>query len=262
MATSRHRTKRRPRAWLRRVHRWLGIVSLFFILVLSTTGIALNHSDEWQLDQRTINTTWLLDAYGVSAPPPGPSFADDGHRATLLGQRLYLDGVEIARDIDALNGVVALSQFVMLASNDAAIIFTRDGQYVETVELVSAPEKIVRLGQVEQRPVVQTTLAAYIGDADLTHFEPASPIVLDGTVWVEMSPPPQQELQAMEQLYRGRGVSLERVLMDLHSGRILGISGKLLTDAVAAILILLSLTGLAVWLLPKSRQNRNNGKPQ
>lgn len=243
------------------MHRWLGIVSLFFVLILATTGIALNHSDDWQLDQRSINAPWLLEAYGVSAPPPAASYADDGHRATLLGQRLYLDGVEIAQDIDALTGIVALPQFVLLATDEVGIILTRDRQYVETLELVPAPETIVRLGRVGPLPVVQTTLAAYIGDADLTHFKPATQNRLDGTVWVEMSPPPQQELQAMEQLYRGRGVTLERVLIDFHSGRILGLSGKLLTDAVAAILILLSLTGLAVWLLPKSRPNRgNNGK--
>ena len=243
---------------MRRVHRWLGIVSLFFILVLATTGIALNHSEEWRLDQRTVNATWLLHAYGVSAPPPGPSFAADGHRATLLGQRLYLDGVEIAQDIDSLTGIVALPTFVLLATDNAGIVVTRDGQYVETIELVPAPETVTRLGRVGERPILQSTLAYYSGDSELTHFKPASPNARDAAVWVDQSLPSKQELQQLVRLYRGKGVSIERVLADLHSGRILGVSGTLLTDVIAAILILLSLTGLAVWLLPKSRQNRNN----
>lgn len=247
---------------MRRVHRWLGIASLFFVLVLATTGIALNHSDQWSLDQRFVSSSWLLNAYGVSAPPPGASYTDDGHRASLLGQRLYLDGREIAQDVNTLSGVVALQRFIMVATGDAGIVLTRDGQYVETIELMPTPESITQIGRIGKRPVVQSTLAYYIGDADLTQFKSASLEALDTAVWSEASPPSAAELQELEHLYRGRGVTLERVITDLHSGRIVGITGTLLMDVVAAILIFLSLTGLAVWLLPKSRQNRtdSNGR--
>lgn len=39
------------RTWVRRLHRWAGVVALVFVLLLAATGIALNHTDEWRLDQ-------------------------------------------------------------------------------------------------------------------------------------------------------------------------------------------------------------------
>ncbi|HSN52770.1 MAG TPA: PepSY-associated TM helix domain-containing protein, partial [Woeseiaceae bacterium] len=49
-------------------------------------------------------------------------------------------------------------------------------------------------------------------------------------------------------LYRGRGVTVERVLDDLHSGRIFARAGTLVMDAVAVFMIVLSLSGFVLWL--------------
>lgn len=50
--------------------------------------------------------------------------------------------------------------------------------------------------------------------------------------------------------YDGK-VSLFRTVWLLHSGELFGFFGKLLMDVLAAILILLSVSGIAYWLLPK-----------
>ena len=46
-------------------------------------------------------------------------------------------------------------------------------------------------------------------------------------------------------------VTLFRTVWMLHSGELFGTAGKLVVDAVAVVLVLLCLTGLAYWLLPK-----------
>ena len=43
----------------------------------------------------------------------------------------------------------------------------------------------------------------------------------------------------------------------LHSGELFGTAGKLVVDAVAVVLVLLCLTGLAYWLLPKDMRRRH-----
>ena len=54
--------------------------------------------------------------------------------------------------------------------------------------------------------------------------------------------------QAVEKHYRGDGVSLEKFLLDLHSGQLAGVPGTLLSDLVALALIWLAGTGLYnVW---------------
>jgi hypothetical protein len=58
----------------------------------------------------------------------------------------------------------------------------------------------------------------------------------------------------LKEQYRGRGLSVERVIADLHSGRVIGIVGPFVMDVVAVLLIVLSLSGLLLWLRPRGSQ--------
>ncbi len=48
-------------------------------------------------------------------------------------------------------------------------------------------------------------------------------------------------------LYRGKGLSLERLLLDLHSGRLLGNAGVYIVDVAALLFIFLALSGSWMW---------------
>ncbi|HKJ20122.1 MAG TPA: hypothetical protein VJ993_05635, partial [Woeseiaceae bacterium] len=69
-------------------------------------------------------------------------------------------------------------------------------------------------------------------------------------------PPDATELAALDAAWRGRGLTVERMVLDLHSGRIFDMSGVLLMDLVALCMIVLGLSGL---LLSNSRYRRQNG---
>ena len=53
---------------LREWHRKLGIIAAAFIIFLSISGVALNHTSSLSLAQQPINNSWLLDLYGISPP--------------------------------------------------------------------------------------------------------------------------------------------------------------------------------------------------
>ena len=74
MANSRSEVTRMQRV-LGRLHRWLGLGSIAFVLLLSTTGIVLNHKDDFRLDRMYLSSSWLLDWYGVESPAAEASFA-------------------------------------------------------------------------------------------------------------------------------------------------------------------------------------------
>ena len=50
------------------------------------------------------------------------------------------------------------------------------------------------------------------------------------------------------QAYRGSGLSLERVILDLHSGRIVGQWGVYVVDGAALLFLALVITGLWMWM--------------
>ena len=234
--------------WLRRVHRWTGLATLVFVLLLAATGIALNHTAAWRLDETWVDWAWLLQAYGIDAPRPSVSFAAEGTRATLLDGRLYVDGREIARGIETLAGLAATGPGVAIAAGNEVFLLTKAGDLVERMDLASAsPGPITRVGLADGQVVLRTGAGLLRFDDDLLNLEPAPYLQQDDVQWSARSAVPPDESARLQTLYRGRGITVERLLTDLHSGRIFPRIGALLMDLAAALLIGLAITGLMMW---------------
>lgn len=231
------------RRWFRRGHRWVGLSVVVFVLYLSISGIALNHSGDLELDRRYVGWSWLLDAYGLQVPTPTASFADGGHRATLLGERLFLDGRDVGQRASALTGIAALGPLVLIGGEQTVYLLTADGAFVEAIDLgsqVAGP--IERLGRAGDRAILQSAGGLYRSDEDVAVFESWDDVSVEH--WSSATPPDAAEMEALDAAWRGRGLTVERVLLDLHSGRILSNTGPLLMDLVALLLIVLSVSGL------------------
>lgn len=245
----------RLRIWLRRGHRWLGVVLVLFVLLLGLSGIALNHASDWGLDRRHLDWPWLLDAYGIQAPAPTASFADGGLRATLLGERLFLDDREIAQDVAGLAGIATLDPLVVVGTHETLYVLTIAGELVEAIDAATGmPGPIDRVGRDGGSAVVESGGKLYRSDPDVTHFEQSEGRQPAGLQWSAATPPAAAELEVLQTLYRGRGLTVERVLADVHSGRIFATAGTLVMDAVAVFMIVLSLSGFVLWLQHSRRE--------
>ena len=247
---------RRPVGWFRRGHRWVGVSLLLFVVLLSVTGITLNHVGDLGLDRRYVNWSWMLDAYGIQMPPPSASFADNGHRATLIGERLFIDGRDTGQHAEELTGFVALGPLVIAAGGQSMHILTAGGDLVESVELTGLPGSIDQVGRNDGRAVVQSGTVLLRSDPDIAVFEPWAADTPGAIHWSARTTPDASEMEALEHAYRGRGLTVERVILDLHSGRIVGMSGPLLMDLVGVCLIVLGFSGL---IMSRSRSRRENG---
>lgn len=252
MNRSRNRNNGRAagkRTWTRRVHRWSGLAAAVFVLLLSVTGVALNHSSAWHLDDTYVAWPWLLDAYGIEAPRPSASFAVGEHRATLLGGRLYFDGRELAKGIETLAGIAATGRLSAVAAGREVFLLAESGELVERMDLAAAlPAPIAALGVVDGRVALRSGDALFRFDENLLNLEAAATLQGDTVHWSAPSAVPPKKLARLRDLYRGRGITVERLLADLHSGRLFTRFGPLLMDLVAALLIGLAITGLMMWL--------------
>ena len=63
---------------------------------------------------------------------------------------------------------------------------------------------------------------------------------------------PLHIVQAVSRSYRGEGVTLEKLLLDIHTGRVLGPAGAYITDLAALAILLLSASGIYNWWRRKS----------
>lgn len=73
------------RRWYR-WHRRIGIISALFVLLLSVTGIILNHTVSLGLHQSHVKAAWVHELYGLPAPT-----GEEGGFPGLTVDRVILD---------------------------------------------------------------------------------------------------------------------------------------------------------------------------
>ena len=106
------------------------------------------------------------------------------------------------------------------------------------------------------RAVIQSNSQLFRSDVEFAGFEPWEISPSTAIQWSVPTPPDAAELAALDEAWRGRGLTVERMVLDLHSGRIFDMPGVLFMDLVALCMIVLGLSGL---LLSNSRYRRQNG---
>ena len=101
------------RGWYR-WHRRIGIIAAFFVIILSVTGIILNHNASLNLHKQFITAPWLLSWYGYE---PDADYAQeiltvdkiilDLHTGRFFGAfgSLVMDGAAIALLLLSVTGI-------------------------------------------------------------------------------------------------------------------------------------------------------------
>lgn len=236
-------------------HRRVGIVAALLVLVLSITGIALNHTEGLRLDERHVRWGWLLEWYGIEIPRDAVSYSLDHGRVSLLGDRLYLDQQTVPGLFDELAGAVSVDSMVAVAVDGDVLLLTRAGEVVDRLGGENGvPDGVDAIGRSPGgATVLLTSDGVFVADQDLMVWS-RNGVDAEDVAWAARSPAEGALLDAMQRDYRGRILPVERVLLDLHSGRIFGFLGPYLMDAAAILLILLALTGSWLWLGRRGRE--------
>ena len=232
---------------LMRWHRRVGVVAAVFVLLLACTGIAVGHGDALGLARRELHARWLLRWYGIEPATLQAAQQVGVHWLSQWGARLYLDDRPLdAPPAEQLRGAAAVGELLLLADRHQALLFDARGQLVDTLPY-PAGFVAARIG----RPSEPGSSALVLEDADSRRLATdasaaaftAAPARLP-VQWLPATEALPQALQArIEASGAGAHVTLERVLLDLHSGRLLGRFGPWLVDAAAAALVMLAATG-------------------
>lgn len=241
-------SKARLRIMLKTWHRTIGLIASVFLLALTVTGLALMQTDQFNLDSRFVASEGMLDWYGVRPAPPPLSFSFKNHWLTQLGERLYFDAREVTRIDGQLIGVVPLDGEILLATTSAMMIVTAGGELAERLDgLNEHATEFVQLGLNTTGQVVLRSsdgLASFDANTgELATIGNDVPVrwSLEATLPGELS-------AVLARDYRGQGLSIERVLLDLHTGRLFGTVGVLLVNTASILLLVLIISGFVLWL--------------
>jgi hypothetical protein len=215
-----------------RWHRRIGLVLSIFLLWMLASGVLLNHSDDLLLSKRFMNNTTLLKWYGV-VPPPQYKLFNNSLSVTTEG--LWLGQQNLGSCAKFL-GVATLEQMNVVVCAERIVLLSNQSEVIDQIdELRGLKQHFDAMSQHNQTIFLKDEYLIYQLNTDDLSFSVVNPS--QSLSWFAPSLPSKQ-------------ISLERVLLDAHSGRLLGGWGKYLVDAFAAILFILLISG---WWLAKKR---------
>ena len=226
----------------------MGITAAGFMVLVAVTGILLNHTEYFQFDSQHVKSDGVLDWYGIEAPNELLSFVAGDRHITLMGKHLYIGELEANGEFKQLIGAVNNNDMLIIAIDDRILLMSADGELIEELkEKDGVPAGMKRIG-VDQSDlfIVEGSHDLYTSKNDFLSWENWKGNAAEIT-WATPAPTDDNLKKMLQYHYRGEVLPVERVLLDLHSGRFFGKLGPWFIDASAILLILLSLTGTWMW---------------
>lgn len=232
---------------LRRWHARVGAVAALFLIFLVLSGLALNHSDALGLDRLEVKWPGLMAWYGLKAVCPPQGYPVGSSFFAWQRGKWTLRGARVASGSGEPVGAVEAARLVYVATSRGLYLYQPDGRLVDRMEGDALPGlPVTRLGRVGSRVALEAGGQSYTSADGLDWEKLASSAPV---VWARLAPIPKAEQERLAPLFSPE-LSLERVLLDFHSGRIFGRYGPLAVDLLALALLALGLTGL--WMYWRS----------
>lgn len=187
----------------------------------------------------------------LEGEPQAVGFADKVIAGSWVNKIFFGDKI-IAGD-KALVGAVPLRDGTVIVTKDTVHYYGLDHELIETLDELSLPiSNIVQAGRTDDLLLVLRGKAGmFIADSELLEFtEVELPKDIKWSKFVEAS---EEEQEIWKIAYAGEGLSLYRIILDVHSGRFFGPVGKWIYDITAIGTILLSATGMYLFFRHRKR---------
>lgn len=249
MSRPRKRNLSRARdSWAWRLHLWAGLVAAGVLMVIAATGVLLNHTETLALDERFVSSDRLHRWYGLPEPEIRVSRAVESGLVAQVEDRLYAADRSYPSDGTLLGAVSLPDASLLIATDERLLLLQSSGDLIDELPLPSLQSAKPAAAFFDASDTI------YIVAADRT-FSTST----EFTGWKEETTLPTGlrqlttraaepgEAREIRPRYYARALSVERVLLDLHSGRLFGAFGVLLFDLAALVLVLQVVTGLMLW---------------
>lgn len=225
-------------------HKWLGLILSFFLLMFCLSGLVLNHPS-------------LFAGINVSRSLLPPRYHYDNWNGGLLRGSVSWHGKVL---VYGNNGIwVTDSTARTFTGFNRGLPAGVDGQLIRGMA-VTADGKLFAASQYKlyvydsQKGWTETALQTDGERISDLAVQGRDSIIITGRSHLFVARAPYRHF-AVITLEKGTDddgrVSLFTTLWQLHSGSLFGLAGKLIVDAIAVILIILIVTGLLFWFLPK-----------
>ena len=227
---------------VRRWHGLVGAVIVFFLFYLLISGLILNHVDLLKLDRKEVSASWLMSWYGVPPVEPtqgylvGNDYLSWGDDRWVLGDKLLSSGT--GRPI----GAVEAQGINYVATSSVLYLYKSDGQLLDKMEKQMLPSyPILALGKINENVMLKTPFATYV-KVNGQNWEKSN---ATGATLSSLQDLPTEVKERSAEILTS-GIPVQRLLADIHSGRIFGPYAIWVMDIASLVLLVLALSGF--WL--------------
>ncbi|GAA4356777.1 PepSY domain-containing protein [Kangiella marina] len=237
----------------RKWHRRFGMIASIFLLNLAITGVLLNHYEGLKLHQSYITTGWLLDWYGVSLPKNVRCLESKSKSACQVGKQVYLDDAYW----EDIQGSILFfgwwKEDVLLATSANVYWLTDDFKLIEVASFSGQVDGIVEsIGVLDNQLLIKTSQDAHYRFDMMTYaWKPTEALTINNQ---SATPADKKTQSELGDKYRQRQITHLQFVQDLHSGSIIGLSGKITHDITAFIIIWLVASGFITWRRRKNKK--------
>lgn len=227
-----------------RWHRRIGVAAAVLLLLLAVTGLLLNHTHDVGLDRMPLENRWLRAHYGLESTVVAPQHTVAGRPLRATDGQLWLGGERLT-DCPHLVGVMSRRDEVLVVCPDRLILLTPDGQMIDQADsLRGIPSGLS--GYSEQGDTILLKTADNSLGVNLSDLSVQAVAVGPDVVWQGAAP-------AGDAVAPAEAITWERVMLDLHSGRLFGRVGVWVVDVMGVASVLLALSGLVLYFRRRHR---------
>lgn len=237
--------KKNPAKSMRKWHRRLGIASSVFLIIVVLSGVLINHANDLGLDKSAVEQDWLLDVYGIQAPKKVRIFDSSTPVLAISDNLLWLGEQRILEAPSTLLATTKFKQQILAIDEQHLYLFDANGNLIEKqYSGTGLPANLIKIAALDDAIWLQTAAGFYQSDAALIEWQATE--LSQPLAWIK--PLDNVDTTHFVRLARSANLTWERVLLDLHSGRIFGSWAIWFWDFVSLILLTMLSLGIGVWL--------------
>lgn len=234
---------------IKNIHRRLGMIVVVFLILLTGTGVLLNHTEDMGLAELPVPGFIGSMIYDLDHVTRVEAWQVNGQWLYTMNHKLYLDGTQIDYCDGSLIGAVKLKQMLLALCSRDLLILDHSGQLVEKVSGGDGiPSGVTALAASDDGLILQVDNGLRLFDLDRLESSPW-PKGAAAIEWNNARPLPDYLLDQLH--VNVPEFNLERFIMDIHSGRILGSWRQLVMDLLAILILVLAVGGVAMMHLRK-----------
>lgn len=228
-------------------HRRIGVFSALFIVILSVTGVLLNHTSRFNLDSNFISFPWVLSLYSVATPQiSSVSLGDDW--VSEVESKLFYNAKPLGECRGRLLNALIVSEYWLIACSEQIILYSNDHMVIEKIDgATGLPVPLQGFSQCGSGACMMAASQIYKIDTNALSWSKLTEKHAFDLSWNNHTPAPKHIIESLKAKTQSKIITWEKLVLDIHAGRYFGAAGPLVMDFVAFIFIILAFSGIYMW---------------